>query len=64
MKEELDINPIEEAPDLLDIVISANKSDSEEIVKLRELAKNRTPGYTVKKGVLLFDDKIYVPKLN
>ena len=64
VKKELNLSPIEEAPSLSDTVKLANKSDSEEIVKLRKLAKDRTPGYTLKKGVLLFNDKIYVPELD
>ena len=42
---------------------AANKADTEEMTKLPELAKNRSPGYSVdSRGLLRISDKVYVPE--
>ena len=42
---------------------AANRADTEEMMKLRELAKEGSPGYSVdSKGLLRIADKVYVPE--
>ena len=41
---------------------AANRADTEEMTKLRELAKEGSPGYSVDaRGLLRIADKVYVP---
>ena len=42
---------------------AANRADTEEMTKLRELSKEGTPGYSVDaRGLLRIADKVYVPE--
>ena len=42
---------------------AANRSDTEEMTKLRELAQDGSPGYSVdSRGLLRISDKVYVPE--
>ena len=42
---------------------AANRADTEEMIKLRELAKEGSPGYTVDaRGLLRIADKVYIPE--
>ena len=42
---------------------AANRADTEEMAKLRELAKDGSPGYSVdNRGLLRISDKVYVPE--
>ena len=42
---------------------AANRADTEEMTKLRELAKDGSPGYSVdSRGFLCISDKVYVPE--
>ena len=42
---------------------AANRADTEEMTKLRELAKEGSPGYSVDaRGLLRIANKVYVPK--
>ena len=42
---------------------AANRADTEEMTKLRELAKEGSPGYSVDaRGLLRIADKVYVPE--
>ena len=51
-----DVNPIAELE-------SANKADTEEMRRLRELAREGAPGYSIDSaGMLRISDKIYVPE--
>ena len=41
----------------------ANRADTEEMMKLRELAKDGSPGYSVdSRGLRRISDKVYVPE--
>ena len=42
---------------------AANRDDTEEMMKLRELAKDGSPGYSVdSRGLFQISDKVYVPE--
>ena len=63
VRQELQVYPVEEQlPVLSEVVETANRADVEEMNKLRSLANNGVPGYELRKGLLLFDGKVYVPE--
>ena len=56
-------NEDEEGRDPILELEAANRADTEERVKLRELAKVGSPGYLVdNRGLLRISDKVYVPE--
>ena len=56
-------NEDEEGRDPILELEAANRADTEEMVKLRELAKDGSPGYSVNnRGLLCISDKVYVPE--
>ena len=56
-------NEDEEGRDPLLELEAANRADTEEMVKLRDRAKDGSPGYSVdNRGLLRISDKVYVPE--
>ena len=56
-------NEDEEGRDLILELEAANRADTEEMVKLRELAKDGSPGYSVdNRSLLCISDEVYVPE--
>ena len=56
-------NEGEEGRDPILELEAANRANTEEIVKLRELAKDGFPGYSAdNRGLLCISDKVYVPE--
>ena len=62
-KDDDEENGDEEGRDPILELEAANRADTEEVVKLRELAKNGSSGYSVdNRGLLRISDKVYVPE--
>ena len=54
---------VDEGRDLILELEAANRADTEEMTKLRELAKDGSPGYSVdSRGLLRISNKVYVPE--
>ena len=61
--EDVDEDDTEDGRDPMLKLEAANRADTEEMTKLRELAKEGSPGYSVDaRGLLRINDKVYVPE--
>ena len=62
-EEDVDEDDDEDGRDPMLELEAANRADTEEMTKLRELAKEGSPGYSVDaRGLLRIADKVYVPE--
>ena len=62
-EEDGEVDDDEDGCDLILELEAANRADTEEMTKLRELAKDGSPGYSVdNKGLLRIAEKVYVPE--